>query len=76
MSNCRRWCARGLAGGGLRLHQSSPHGHDAAQFRKIDPVDNSIVFFDSRLMHEVLPVSVSSGIFEDWRFTLNGWLHR
>jgi SM-20-related protein len=34
------------------------------------------VFFDSHLMHEVLPVSVPSGAFEDWRFTVNGWLHR
>ncbi len=35
-----------------------------------------IVFFESRLMHEVLPLHVPSCEFEDVRFTLNGWLHR
>ena len=70
---------RGFSGGGLRLYQTHPQSaarYDAAQFRDIEPADNSIVFFDSRLMHEVLPVQVPSGAFEDWRFTVNGWLHR
>jgi len=35
-----------------------------------------IVFFDSRLFHEVLPVRVAPGAYEDGRFTLNGWLHQ
>lgn len=70
---------RGYSGGGLRLYNTSPgrgEGYDAGQFRDVAPVDNAILFFDSRLMHEVLPVQVASGAFEDGRFTLNGWLRR
>lgn len=71
--------ARGFTGGDLRIYhtnEQSPMRHDPTQFREIEPLDNSLVFFDSHLMHEVLPVSVPSGAFEDWRFTINGWLHR
>ncbi len=70
---------RGFSGGGLRFHQTyppAPMRHDPTQFHDVEPTDNSIVFFDSRLMHEVMPVSVTSGAFEDWRFTVNGWLQR
>jgi len=35
-----------------------------------------ILFFDSHLIHEVLPLNVPSGEFADGRFTLNGWLNR
>ncbi|NJR39336.1 MAG: proline hydroxylase [Leptolyngbyaceae cyanobacterium CSU_1_4] len=42
----------------------------------VTPRNNSIVFFDSRLMHEVLPVQCSSRAFSHSRFTLNGWLRR
>jgi SM-20-related protein len=49
---------------------------DPNQFQDIAPADNMIVFFDSRLMHEVQPLKVPSGAFEDGRFTLNGWLNR
>ncbi|MEJ0016251.1 MAG: 2OG-Fe(II) oxygenase [Acetobacteraceae bacterium] len=69
----------GFGGGRLRIYQTygqTAPTHDPAQFRDIEPADNSIVFFDSRLMHEVLPVSIPSGAFEDSRFTMNGWLHR
>lgn len=70
---------RGFGGGGLRIYETYLRpggGHDPATFRDVEPTDNSIVFFDSRLIHEVLPVSVPSGAFEDWRFTVNGWLRR
>lgn len=40
----------------------------------IEPRDNSIVFFDSSLWHEVLPVVCPSAHFADFRFTVNGWL--
>jgi Rps23 Pro-64 3,4-dihydroxylase Tpa1-like proline 4-hydroxylase len=69
----------GFSGGALRLYQTypgAPVNWDNAEFREIEPLDNAIVFFDSRLMHEVMPVSVPSGEFADCRFTLNGWLHR
>lgn len=70
---------RGFSGGALRLYQTYPgstQNWDDSQFREIEPLDNAIVFFDSRLMHEVMPVSVPSSEFSDCRFTLNGWLHR
>lgn len=40
----------------------------------IEPVNNSIVFFDSSLLHAVHPVSCVSKAFEHSRFTLNGWI--
>lgn len=70
---------RGFSGGGLRLFQTYPNTterYDPAQFRDIQPADNTIVFFASRLMHEVLPVQVPSGEFANWRFAVNGRLHR
>lgn len=39
----------------------------------IEPKNNSIIFFDSRLMHQVLPTHVKSKEFMDSRFTINGW---
>lgn len=73
---------RGFDGGVLRVYQTDldaegrtlQHRPDA--FRDLAPEDNMVVFFDSRLSHEVLPVRVPSGAYEDGRFTLNGWLHR
>lgn len=40
----------------------------------IEPRNDSIVFFPSRLMHEVLPIFCPSKAFRDGRFTVNGWL--
>ncbi|OCX50638.1 hypothetical protein BEL04_22980 [Mucilaginibacter sp. PPCGB 2223] len=42
----------------------------------VPPDNNSIVFFDSSLLHAVHPVSCPSQEFADGRFTLNGWLWR
>lgn len=70
---------RGFSGGTLRLFQTwngAPPCAERDQFHDIEPTDNSIVFFDSRLMHEVQPLQVPSRAFEDGRFTLNGWLRR
>jgi SM-20-related protein len=39
----------------------------------IEPKSNQIIFFDSRLMHQVLPTIVKSKDFMDSRFTINGW---
>ena len=47
----------------------------ASSFQSIEPINNSLVFFDSKSFHEVLPVRVPSGLFEDNRFTINGWIH-
>jgi SM-20-related protein len=40
----------------------------------IQPRNNSIVFFPSQFMHEVLPVQCRSQKFADSRFTVNGWI--
>jgi len=39
-------------------------------------MQNSIVFFPSNYLHEVLPTRCPSGEFADSRLTYNGWLHR
>lgn len=43
----------------------------------IDPEDNSLVFFDSSLLHQVRPLVASMPLaFEEGRFTINGWVWR
>lgn len=69
----------GFSGGTLRVYDTidtAAPRHDPARFQDVVPEDNMIVFFESHLLHEVLPLHVPSGRFEDGRFTLNGWLHR
>ena len=65
-------------GGNLRMYDTEYvngwRGTD--NFRDIEPHNNRIVLFDSRCMHEVLPVESNSSDFGDSRFTLNGWLRR
>lgn len=46
----------------------------AESFKTVEPRNNSIVFFTSRYLHEVLPVSCPSKVFADSRFTINGWV--
>ena len=48
----------------------------ADSFQTVEPVNNSIVFFPSRYLHEVLPVNCPSKAFADSRFTINGWVRR
>ena len=59
-----------FSGGELVLH--GPDGHDYP----VEPENDTIVFFNSRTMHEVRPVVCPSRAFEDGRFTLNGWVRR
>lgn len=42
----------------------------------IQPDNDSIVFFNSRTRHEVKQVVCPSRLFEDGRFTINGWIRR
>jgi Rps23 Pro-64 3,4-dihydroxylase Tpa1-like proline 4-hydroxylase len=42
----------------------------------IEPDNNSIVFFDSSLLHAVHPVLCPDRQFEHGRFTLNGWIRK
>jgi SM-20-related protein len=48
----------------------------AETFKTVEPRNNSIVFFLSRYMHEVLPISCPSKRFSNSRFTVNGWVRR
>ncbi|SKB14443.1 2OG-Fe(II) oxygenase [Planktothrix sp. PCC 11201] len=69
---------QGFYGGDLRLYQTKVQGEEAIiheKFTQIQPRNNSIIFFDSRCKHEVLPVYCPSQQFADGRFTLNGWIH-
>lgn len=69
---------KSFQGGELRLYDTQIVNQTFAMngnFIEIQPRNNSIVFFDSRCLHEVLPVRCSSKAFEDGRFTVNGWIH-
>ncbi len=48
--------------------------HDEEHQYVIEPVNDSIVFFDSGRKHEVKEVVCPGGAFNDGRFTLNGWI--
>lgn len=68
---------KGFSGGELRLYDHKNHNgyHYAADsYSTIEPLDNSMVLFESREMHEVLPVVCPSQQFMDSRFTINGWV--
>ncbi|MEA5510813.1 2OG-Fe(II) oxygenase [Crocosphaera sp. UHCC 0190] len=70
---------KSFSGGELRIYETdlqetSLERHE--NFQIVEPRNNSIVFFDSRSKHEVMPVSCSSRIFANSRFTINGWLRR
>lgn len=42
----------------------------------IETENNSIVFFDSSLVHAVHPVNCAEIAFENSRFTMNGWISK
>ncbi|MEM9772044.1 MAG: 2OG-Fe(II) oxygenase [Cyanobacteria bacterium P01_D01_bin.73] len=66
-------------GGALRIYETDLNGpatEPSELFEDVVPANNTVVLFDSRVKHEVLPVSCPSRKFEDSRFTLNGWLRR
>ena len=69
---------KGFAGGELLLYDTcvATNDYSAKAFSRIEPVNNSLVFFPSGYYHEVLPVRAESDAFENARFTVNGWLHR
>jgi SM-20-related protein len=68
---------RPFTGGELVLYDFSPDGvSDAGPVRRrVTPQQNSIIFFPSSALHEILPVQCPSHRFDDGRLTLNGWLH-
>jgi len=70
---------KAFSGGELQIYDSKIENNfyvAAETFRTVEPRNNSIVFFLSRYMHEVLPVSCPSKAFADSRFTINGWVRR
>lgn len=70
---------KAFTGGELKLYETELRGQSSnscATHKTIEPRNNSIVFFNSRCRHEVLPVSCPSQDFADGRFTLNGWVRR
>ncbi|MGD1703328.1 2OG-Fe(II) oxygenase [Dapis sp. BLCC M229] len=70
---------KAFTGGDLIIYDSQIQGKHyvkAETFKTIEPTNNSIVFFLSRYMHEVLPVACPSQAFADSRFTINGWIRR
>ncbi|MBW4466088.1 MAG: 2OG-Fe(II) oxygenase [Pegethrix bostrychoides GSE-TBD4-15B] len=68
-----------FTGGELRIYDSQIQNNyyvQADSSKTVEPRNNSIVFFLSRYMHEVLPIRCPSGRFADSRFTINGWIRR
>ncbi|MBD2093699.1 2OG-Fe(II) oxygenase [Trichocoleus sp. FACHB-591] len=66
-----------FSGGELRIYDCKSEENKfvvADSFQTIEPIDNSIVFFQSGYAHEILPVRCPSQVFADSRFTLNGWV--
>jgi Rps23 Pro-64 3,4-dihydroxylase Tpa1-like proline 4-hydroxylase len=40
----------------------------------VEPINNSLIFFASSCLHEVLPVHCPGENFSNSRFTINGWI--
>jgi len=70
---------KSFSGGELLIYDSKIENNlyvNAETFKTVEPRNNSIIFFLSRYMHEVLPVNCPSQAFGDSRFTINGWVRR
>jgi SM-20-related protein len=66
-------------GGELRLFDSQPlpdGTRTVGNAFDIEPVNDRLVLFLSKDLHEVRPIRCPSKRFEDGRFTVNGWVHR
>ena len=65
-----------FAGGDLLLYDSELVKHEChTSFTRVEPVDNSIVFFPSPYFHQVTPIRCETRDPMDGRFTVNGWIH-
>lgn len=70
---------KAFTGGDLRIYDDEYQNGKFSStdtFQLVEPRNNSIVFFNAAIMHEVTPVQVASKNFADSRFTVNGWIHR
>lgn len=65
-----------FSGGALRLLPMRQPPEGMPRCAEIYPKRNSIVAFAAWAPHEVLPISVPSGKFEDGRFAINFWVRR
>jgi len=66
---------RPFSGGELRMYDFVDGSWNPADsYRTLTPEHNMLIVFPSWANHEVLPVIVPSGAFDDSRFTINGWL--
>jgi SM-20-related protein len=64
-------------GGELKIYEPNfDKNGQKANYALVQPTDNTLVFFPSGVMHEVLPTYVPSKKFSDSRFTVNGWIRR
>ena len=66
-----------FSGGELKIYDTELKNNSFQQKERskiIEPQNNSLIFFNSRCKHEVLPISCPSQEFQHGRFTLNGWL--
>ena len=63
---------KSFSGGDLLLHD----GEVANTFTRIEPLDNSIILFPSRIPHEVTLVECDPGDFGAGRFSVNGALRK
>ena len=70
---------KGFTGGELRIYDDViRNGKLAAtdSYQIVEPRQNTMVFFQAAVMHEVMPVTVPARQFRDSRFTVNGWIER
>lgn len=70
---------KAFSGGELRLYDTEIKNNAIIthpNFQTITPTNNSIIFFNSRCRHEVIPVVCPSREFAHSRFTVNGWIRR
>lgn len=68
-----------FSGGELKLYDTDISRNryvNRDTYHLIEPQNNSIIFFNSRSKHEVLPIQCSSQDFKDSRFTINGWIRK
>jgi Rps23 Pro-64 3,4-dihydroxylase Tpa1-like proline 4-hydroxylase len=69
---------KSFSGGELKIYETDLNTqiHYADSFQTIEPRNNSIVFFPSAYIHEVLKINCPSQDFAHSRFTMNGWVWR
>lgn len=67
----------GLFGGGeLRIHETREDMSLGRPVMDLHPCDNGLIFFTSGTWHEVLQVHLQGNLWQNHRFTVNGWMRR